>query len=292
MRIDPRSASELIRAAAILLVRIVGVHPGVWTQDARSELRTVALDLAVEEVLKGEVAPRQVTIQVEQRRADAVMEDLGIWFGVALEPGLRFVALSASPSRDPVEVLREGPCDRLLTDPVDIAQAKQALELETRDPPIGDVLRDAWEKRAQAGPIFARWLWDRAQPEAMRSANAFARVADLVADDKTEESGRETLANLAYQRVQETQPPAPEHRAILARALVRVLGVPKAAGFHSNAEGVLLRNLLGLDRGQGHPPASVVFARHADEWKAALKVVRARPAGVSRDRLLAWLEGP
>ena len=290
MRIDPRSASELIRAAAILFVRVVGVHPGAWTQDARSELRSVELNLAVEEVLKGEVAAREVTIRIEQRRADAVMEDLGLWFGVALEPGLRFDALSSSRSRDAAEVMREGPCNQLLLDPAEIAEARAALDLEARDPPLGDILRDAWENRAGHGPIFARWLWDRTEPEAMRSANAFGRLADLVADAKTDERARETLANLAYQRLQEAQVPLPDHRASLVRALVRALAVPKAGGFHANAEGVLLRNLLALERGQGEPPASAVFARHAEERKAAVRVLRARPAGLSRDRLLSWLE--
>lgn len=290
MRIDPRSASELIRATAVLLLRIVQVHPGGWTHDARSELRTVELKLAVDEVLKGEVAGREVTLRIEQRRADAVMDYMGLWFDVPLEPGLRLVAFSSSPSRDLAEILREGPCNQLLTEPAEIADARAAVDLEARDPPLGEILREAYEKRAERGPVFVGWLWDRAEPESMRSASAFGQLGQLISDEKTEERARETLANIAYQRLQEAQVPLPTQRALLVRALLRVLAVPKASAFHANAEGVLLRNLLGLDRGEGDPPAAAVYAGHAEERKAVLKTLRARPAGMARDRLLRWIE--
>lgn len=290
MRIDPRSASELIRATAILLLRIVQVHPGEWTQDARSELRTVELRVAIDEVLKGDVAAREVTIRVVQRRADAVMDDLGLWFDVPLAPDLRLVAFSNSPSRDPLEILQEGPCNRLLVDPAEIGEAREAIELEARDPPLGEILREAHDQRARRGPLFVRWLWDRMEPEAIRSANAFGQLTALIADEKTDERARETLANIAYQRLQEAQIPLPRQRDLLVRALLRVLAVPKASGFHGNAEGVLLRNLLHLDHGEGSPPATAVFAGHAGERKAALATLRARPASPARDRLVAWLE--
>ena len=290
MRIDPRSASELIRATAILLLRIVQVHPGEWTQDARSELRSVELKVAVEQVLKGEVAAREATIRIEQRRADAVMDYLGLWFNVPLEPGLKLMAFSSSPSRDLAEILAEGPCNQLLTEPGEIAEARATIALEGRDPPIGEIFQEASDKRAERGPLFVRWLWDRAEPEAMRSPAAFGQLAQLIADEKTEERARETLANVAYQRLQEAQVPLAAQQALLVRALLRVLAVTKASGFHANAEGVLLRNILGLDQGEGSPPAAAVFAGHEAERKAALATVRARPAGPAHDRLLSWLE--
>jgi hypothetical protein len=290
MRFDPSSASELIRATAILLLRIVQVHPSEWTQDARSELRTVELRVAVDEVLKGEVAAREATLRIEQRRADAVMDYLGLWFNVPLEKGLKLIAFSSSPSRELLEVLREGPCNQLLTEAGEVAEARATIALEERDPPIGEIFREASDKRAERGPLFVRWLWDRTEPEAMRSPAAFGQLAQLIGDEKTEELARETLANVAYQRLQQAQVPLPKQQALLVRALLRALAVPKASGFHANAEGVLLRNLLHLDRGEGEPPAAAVFAGHEAERKAALATVHARPAGAAHDRLLSWLE--
>lgn len=94
---------------------------------------------------------------------------------------------------------------------------------------------------------------------------------------------------MAYERLQEAREPLEQQRALLARALLRVLAVPRASGFHPNAEGVLLRNLLHLDRGPGSPPADEAFRQHAQERKAAAAVLRARPPSAMRDRLLQWL---
>lgn len=290
MRIDPHSASELIRASAILLLRIVHSQPDAWTQDARSEVRTVQLQVAVDEVLKGEVSAREASFRIEQRRADAVMDHLGLWFGVPLEPGQRILAFSSSASHDPAELLREGPCTQLLLDPVSIAEARLAVGLELRDPPLGEVFGEAWEQRAGRGSLFVRWLWDRAEPEAWRSPAAFGQVARLIADEQVEERARETLANLAYERLLEAPGPVERQRALLVRALLKALGVPKASSFHPNAEGVLLRNLLSLDKGPGRPTAGEVFRGHGQERTAAAAVLRARPPSPARDRLLRWIE--
>jgi hypothetical protein len=289
MRIDPRSASELIRATAILLLRVVQAQPGPWTQDDRSELRTVELRVAVDEVLKGDVVAREGTIRIEQRRADAVMDYLGLWFGVALEPGTKLVAFSSSPSHELAEILREGPCNQLLTEAAEIADARRAVELEETDASLADVLREAWEKRAERGDVFVRWVWDRAEPEAFRSASAFGQLAEMVADEKTGERARETIANVMYQKLEEAPAPMPKQRAVLVRALLRVLAVPKAAGFHGNAEDVLLRNLLSLDKPKPRASADEVFRGRAEERAKAVATLKARPKSVGRDRLLAWL---
>ena len=287
MHIDPRSASELVRASAILLLRVLQAEPSAWTSDARSEVRTVALRVSIEP-LKGEVLARDATVQIEQRRADAVTDSLGLWYQVPVEAGQQLVAFSTSSSHEPAEILREGPCNQLLTTEAEIADARFALECESRDLPLSELLALVFEQRHERGPVFMRWLWDRTEREALRSPRAFGQLAGLIFDSRTGEAARETLANVAYQSLQATEAPVEKQRALLVRTLLRVLALPGAAGFHQNAEGVLLRNLLHLDR-EPLMTADRVFHDAPAERKAALGVVQARPASVARERLLGWL---
>lgn len=288
LRIDPQSVSELVRASAILLIRLLQVTPGPWGHDDRSDVRQVELRVQVEEALKGEVKPRETVFTVEQRRADVVMDYLGLWSSVPLEKGQRLLAFSGGSSHDPAELLREGTCEQLMVPDGALEDTRAAIALEARDPPFPEVIAAAGKTMANGGPIFARWLWDRATPEALRSASAFDSVATLIEDPRVREPAREALATAAYKTILASGP-APQ-RMRLVRALLRVLALPSATSLHPNAETVLLRNLLHLDRGEGTPAARAVFAGHEEERKAALATVRARPASPARDRLLGWLE--
>jgi hypothetical protein len=122
MHLDPRAASELVRASAILVLRILSAQPGDWHRDETSELHTVEPQVAIDDVLKGEVTSRTARFQLQQRRADAVMDSMGLWFQVPLEPGGRLIALRSSPSHDPVEILREGPCNKPFLEPKELAE--------------------------------------------------------------------------------------------------------------------------------------------------------------------------
>ena len=73
----------------------------------------------------------------------------------------------------------------------------------------------------------------------------------------------------------------------LIRALFEVLALPQAP--HANIQGVLLRNLIELDKPGGALTADEVFGGNAKEREQAEATVRARPPGPARDSLLQWV---
>ena len=78
LRIDPSSASEVVRASAILLIRLLQVHPGAWADEGpNSGVRQVELRIVIEQRLKGAVRQKpgeEFSLRVQQRRARATMD--------------------------------------------------------------------------------------------------------------------------------------------------------------------------------------------------------------------------
>lgn len=289
--IDPRSASEIIRASAILLIQLLRLQPGPWVQSGPYASRQVTLRVLVKEVLKGEVPAGEVQLEVKQVTAEVPMDAPTLWSQVPLEEGVQLVAFCKGASRDPAVLLRdEAGCEQLLPVHPALEDVQAAVAAEAGEAGHAGIASEAWAQRAARGTVYARWLWDRLAPEALRAAPGLEPLARLIEDAETAQPAREALIQAVYQGLQEAPSPVPRQKQRLVRALLKAAQLPGAQAMRRNLEGVLLRNLLRLDRGPGAPPAAEVFHHHADERKAALASVRAEPASVDRDRLLQWLQ--
>jgi hypothetical protein len=242
-------------------------------------------------VLKGDVPVAEVRLNVRQNRATASMDYLGLWSQVAFEEGAEYVAFCKGASRDPAVLLRDDDgCERLVPASEVLEDVQAAVGAEEHDAGVTKVTKEAWTDRSRRGPVYARWLWDRLAPEALRAPSGFEPIARLIEDPETAQPAREAYVQAAYQALMESSAPVARQRARLVRALFSVLQLPAAQGMASNVEGVLLRNLLHLDHEPGTPPASEVFRDRPKDRAAAQSTLRSRPPSAARDRLLHWIE--
>jgi hypothetical protein len=291
LRIDPSSVSEVVRASAILLIRLLQVHPGAWADEGpNSGVRQVELRVVIEQRLKGAVRQKpgeEFSLRVQQRRARVTMDYLGLWSRDGVQPGARFLAFCRGQSQDAAQLLTEEHCEQLLEPTQALPDTASALRIEEQDPPIAEVLNEAFTARGSRHAIFARYVWDRVAPEALRSPAAFDRLARIIADPATSEDAREAYLAAAYEKISEARPHALAQRMRLIRALFEVLALPHAP--HANIQGVLLRNLIELDKPGGALTADEVFGGSAKEREQAQATVRARPPSPARDSLLQWL---
>jgi hypothetical protein len=288
--IDPRSISEIIRASAILFIQLMHVQPGPWKEQGPVSSRSVELRIGVKEVLKGQVPVGTVVVTATQKRAIAQMDYLGLWSHVPLDQGTEFVAFCKGASDDAAVLLRDDEgTEQLVPAHPALEDVRAAVSMEDRDAGVADVAREAFAQRSKRGLVYARWVWDRLAPEALRAASGFEPIARLVEDPETAEAARDAYVQAAYVGLAQAPFPVPRQTARLARALFRVLRIPSAARMRSYLEGTVLSNLLHLDGDPGGPTADDVFRGHPEERADAVATVRAQEPSPERDRLLSWV---
>lgn len=263
--IDPNSESEILRAAAILLVRILDSGPGPWIDQGNGlQTREVALRLRIEEVLKGEVrqaAGEPFELRVVQRRPSGPRSSdfYGLWSYVPLTGGTELLAFCRGDSDDARVLLAEESCEELWDDPQSLQDTRAALALETADHSPFEILAAAEAQAAERGSIFARYVLARSQPAvagpvepalAMAPPGLAAPMPDpfemLVR--RIEDPRTPALARDAYLTSILAQANQPAQVDRLIEALNRLLLLPEAAPLHPTIREVYLPNLQGMER--------------------------------------------
>lgn len=279
--VDPTSESEILRATAILLLRILGVQPGPWTSEGPGLLgRDVALRLRIEEILKGEVSqavqePFELTVRQRRPEGMRVQDYLGLWSHVALEEGAELLAFCRGVSDDARALLTEEGCEQLLDRPREaLEDARAALALEAEGLPALEILARAEDLAGRHGPVFARYVVARSRivpfapafapapedtmPMSAMSAmvpeppagEAFEALVRRLEDPRTAPLARDAYLRSIVEELGLTSPPPLARVARLIEALNRLLQMPEAAPLHSTIQEVYLPNLQRMERGE------------------------------------------
>lgn len=314
---DRQSISEVLRASAILLVRITGLQSGPWRPSADGvwQVSEATLTLELENVLKGTLRQQpgaSLTLTVSLRDSLRPQGDPGLWSRQSLAVGGQWVAFCSGPSENAEELLSEEQCETLIPASTALSDVQRAMALERGHSSVSRILDVAEKDAATLGDVFARYVWaktlprgEEAQfhavgltpPEAARRASfdrkteaagqAFGRLMALLAGAETSERARAAYLACAMNTVNLMSPPPWTWEMQLIRAFFTLMALPRAAAQRRAVGQVYLPNLLGL-RGPAPRYRTEEIFEEADEAARRLETL---DRGQLDPALLRWLEG-
>lgn len=314
---ERKSISEVLRASAILWVKIDDLKTGPWQASADQlwQICQATISLQLEKVLKGEVKQQpgeRIILLVTLRDSLRPQGDPGPWSRLPLSIDQQLVAFCEGETDDARLLLTEDHCQELLPTETALKNVQRAMALERGRRSVSRILEEAQLKADDLGDIFARYVWAKVLPrgyEALFQAagltpltgtqtpsferkvaaagQVFTSLMELLAAAETNERARAAYLACAMNTVNLMNPPPWSWEVQLIRALFKLLALPQAAALHAAVGQVYLPNLLGL-----HDPASrylpeEVFAdseKEADQYLTTLKQLQVKPP------LIEWLE--
>jgi len=283
--------SEILRATAIFLFKLVEVKLGPWEGSEAVKVRSVEMRLTIERVYKGEVGPRPGEIfghRVQRRGLPSgiVMDDYGLWSHPSLKPGSRVLAFCTGAAHDARQLLTDAQCERLYDPPEPASRdVEAALALEAAKAPPDKILATAMAQADQRADIFARYVWAKVGTWATSTAERYAKILAVLTNPRTQAQARQAyLSALVEQQTEGTGPRA----ADLVCALFVLLIQPETQSLRVNLVTVYLPNLIGLHDSRPRLSADQVFLGHPAERAAARQAVAAGNDGAA---LLTWIAG-
>jgi hypothetical protein len=289
---DKQTVSEIFRCPAILLIRLDSVQLGPWRADSDPvPTRTATLQIAIEDVLKGEIRQAvgaRVPLQVTQRGGRVVMDYYGLWSHVPLTPGARFVAFCDGSTEDAALLLKgDEHCEQLLPAEKALADTRAAIELEKRNAAADQILSQAETQAPERGDLFARFVWASVQMEVMANRASFDRLLRIIETPRTNPGARDTYVRLLYEDLSVTDPARRARDMALIRTMLKLLIIPEASSSGDAIRRKYLPNMLGLSKGVERYSAEDVFKGHEALRAELLDKLRGQ-----RDLagLLVWLE--
>jgi hypothetical protein len=292
-RVLPDSASVMLRATHILVIRIESSQAGEWSPDPSGDWlrRSVALTIRLEERLKGitrEEVGTSLDLQVTQYASPSLWVTglPGVWSEPSVEPGMRLVAFCRSEGDRTAELLVEPACELLMPAENALVDARLAMRAETERLDVAALLAEAREVAASLGHLFVEYLWEAHGGAFLWDAKAFESLMQLLENPDLALIARATLVSQLTTRFL-AGPAAPANRARLALAMFRLLEIGQAAPLRDNILETFLPNLLGLPGGAAQVTVDEVFRDHPDERRRAESLVRElQPAAQA---LIQWL---
>lgn len=308
MMVESQSPSEVLRASAILLIRLDEVVFGSWTPESESGVmsREVTMRLVILEVLKGRVRQRvgePFALRVRQRGSGSrrVMDFYGVWSHARLDEGATLLAFCRGPSDDATQLLSEENCDELLDPATALEDTRAALEAEHENLSVADLSKRAESRAGPAGDVFARYVLAkleispldalaRAGPEGKADLERqFDALVRLLEDPKTTEPARASYATAVYELVTLTEPPPVDLQRRLARVMFRLLGLPAGQSLRVAILDVYLPHLVGLAGASPRQTATDLFQELPAERAAAERALAGYPGNPSAVALLRWI---
>jgi hypothetical protein len=315
LMIDPQSESEVLRATAILLIRVLAVSFSTWTAEGDTGLqrRKANMQVVIEEVLKGRLRqqidePFELVVQQRSTVSLRVMDFYGIWSHVTLADGTRLVAFCGGASDDATKLLDEPNCEQLLPPAEALDDTRAALSLDAQNLPTAELLTQAAALAAQRGDIFARYVVAktksltslppspsilRAEPQDVPTTSPdrdFEALITILEDPATNQAARQAYLTSVYEDLGMMAAPPRQRELRLARAMFRIFALPQSGALRATIVNVYLPNLLGLSATQPKYTAGEVFADSANERVQHLEALRRNPQQPSVERLIRWLE--
>lgn len=293
MEVLQSSRSLILRASHILVVRVDSADPKPWSKlpDGNEE-RIVALELHLEEIVKGQVSQKAgdtVHVEAKQVQAGFAWGPMpGIWSNAPIEPGTRLVAFAHTASEDAAAALNDPGGVQLLSTEEALVDVQLAARIDAGKLDLAAAIALARPQAAAVQHLFADYLWAHYEAVAMASIEKFELVAGFLEEPALHRLARATLLMTLATAVQAPEPPALKHVSRLAIAMFHLLALPEAGDLHDNLVGTHLPNLLDITNKDARPP-SEVFEDHPAERARAIQIVGAYHGGEPSAPLLAWL---
>jgi hypothetical protein len=280
--------SEVVVAALIIHLRVEEEHMGPWQPDPDSGLlrRQGTLRLRVVDVLKGrlDIAPgesQELRIMERGTGSARVQDYYGLWAHISTAPGSELVAFCDDATTDLAGQLTEEHCDQLVPARTVLDDLHLALGLQARHLTTAALLAEAGRRRAEGGPLFARWIWVTLRDALVASPARFEELMRIAEDPATRTDTQETYLRAAYEDATMTMDHTREQRARLARAMFRAALDPANEPLRDPLLATFIPNLVGAEVPEPLD-AAAVFGDRAELER------QVRTAGVGGE-LAAWL---
>jgi hypothetical protein len=265
---------------------------------------TVGVRLA--DVLKGSVSESVgdvVEVPAVVRVVDGFrMRDVwGLWSLLPLDPGASLVAFCDGTTSSLAQALTDEHCQLLTPAGPVLGDLRLARGLQRRHPTADMLLTEAERQRAEAGALFARYVWVSARTALRASLVRFDRLMAVAEDAGTRLAAQEAYLVAVYEDVTFTGEFTDGHRARLARAMMRSALDPRLGELRSRLLKTYLPNLVTAPLPNPLPPEAVFPSEVSDaqgEEAAALRDAVLTELNDPRDpattspALRAWLTEP
>ena len=286
--------SEVLEPGAILHVLVLDADLGEWAPESESvRRRTGTVTVRLVEVLVGRVTGEpgsDVTVDAVQRRPAGrrPVGFLGAWSHAPLDVGTTLVAFCDPEARTVAEALSTEHCTRLtLAGPI-LADLRLAAAARRRAPTADQLLETAERHRADAGALFARYVGVAAREALRTSIERFDRLMTLAEDEGTRIEAQEAYLVSAYEDLTFTGAFSEEHRARLARAMLRSALDPRLGRLRTQLLETYAPNLVTAPMPRALLPADTAPPELLDEVRTVLDDPQDPQA--TGPALRAWME--
>lgn len=293
--IEPDSASDLLRATHVLVVRVESAQAAPWAPEpAGGVSRTIEVGFVLEEVVKGgPVAAGRARFNATLRQfgtgSSRQAGVAGVWSRQSIEPGARFVVLAASSLNDPARLVEEPACRRALVVAQALTDVHLAAAAEAGPIDLAQAVALARPAAPALGFLYTDYLWARFHQAALFAPAQFDALASLLEEPQLSYEARASmLARLTVGLTTPDRPPEPQiSRYVIA--LFRVLALQQAAPLHDRIVDTDLPTVLEFEQ-PGERTARQMFSRQPDERPRAIQTLKAYHGAQSTAALMHWLD--
>lgn len=245
----------LLQMNHIFLISILSVAPSQWqSTGARSEARTVTVNLRLEKVLQGELsismgASTQVDVKQVRYRGDIVWDNPEYWSYIDLRPGQKYLVFSRSEERDLASMVRQP--DQV--EEVEGGTAVQDVEfmiemtrfsLAEQAHRLTVWLKDTKMRHGGHVGEYAGALLLKASAKDSTDLRDFVERGGI--DDKLTEEGRHALLVISFQGIRSSHGVTDNDllRALAQETVRFLLGKEEQAAFPTKAQLDIVENYL------------------------------------------------
>ncbi|MBI2870680.1 MAG: hypothetical protein HYY14_03090 [Candidatus Omnitrophica bacterium] len=280
-KVIPDSASIILRATHILLVRVEEVKKGPPAREADAGLVTerLRLKLALEETLKGRTTePGGTVLDVEVLQHSLPTGRIaalpGVWSGWDVKPGTRLIAFCVGAELSAAKLLADPNIQKLKGAQESLTGVRLALGAEGKNLSPNALLDAAASESAELDELFADYFWCRLEAPALKDFKTFDAVANLIERPDLSPSFCAMLLDSvnASLAASDTVPAGHVHR--LAVLFFRLCALKTAREVHDDIVGTYLPALLHLEDPDETPlKPSEVFKDYPTDRPRALKAL-------------------
>lgn len=273
--------AEMLAAPVVVVLEVRAADLADPARDADGYLRrTGTLRLEVVEVVKGRLSVHAGDVV----DLDVDLGPAALW--PSTDPGSRWVAFCDASTIDLRGLLtlehchRLAPADRVLDD------VHLVRTVQRRHPTADRLLAEAWDRRATAGDVFARYVWVAVRDAVRGSLARFDALLRIAEDAGTRVAAQEAYLLAAYEDLTFAGPPSPAHRDRLAVAMARSALDPHLGELRTVLLGTYLPGLVA-----GADPADVLGDVPGLRDALRAELADPRDPATASPTLLAWLDG-
>lgn len=234
--------SEIFTTAVVVLVEVVSSDLAPATRRVGPAERSGTVQVEVVEVVigtPGTEAGQRLRVPV------TVGGVAGLWSAHWLTAGTRLVAFCDAGTTSET-VLAAEHCARLRPAGEVLDDVRLVARLRRRHPTADQLLAAAEQHRGDAGDVFARYVWVAAREALRTGGERFDRLMRVAEDPDTRAEAQEAYLVCAYEDITFTETFPAEHRARLARAMLRSSLDERLGARRHDLLAVYLPNLLSV----------------------------------------------